>query len=89
MMISPEGYLALLKGDSFEELVAERKRLVDEINELEEIVYEKVHKDERWQINPQPDVQYQMMLEYLSKLCILISEKYNKEIVWEEPLRES
>ena len=37
---------------------------------------------EEWGIHPQPDVRYQMYLEYLGKLCELMQKKYNEEYVW-------
>lgn len=49
--------------------------------------YEKVEKagdmsGEGWMIDPQLDVRYHMYLEHLSKLCVFMKEKYNKEYVW-------
>ena len=35
-----------------------------------------------WSIHPQPDVRYQVYLEYLAELCKYMSKKYNKEYVW-------
>ncbi len=84
MMISPNGYVEEHVNDTFEEMIEERKRLVDTINQLEEIAYDEDHSDPQWQFCPGPDVQYQMTLEYLSELCNLLKEKYNKEIVWGE-----
>ena len=37
---------------------------------------------EEWNIHPQPNVRYQMYLEYLSELCSFMKEKYNREYVW-------
>lgn len=82
MMISPDGYAENHANDTFEEMIAERKRLVDIINQLEDVAYDKEHTDPKWQFNPGPDVRYQMTLLYLSELCVLLKEKYNEEIVW-------
>ena len=38
--------------------------------------------DEEYNINPSPDVIYQCNLLYLSKLCELIADKFNKEYEW-------
>ena len=84
MMISPRGYISEHENDSFEELIAERKRLTENLDRLEAIVYDKKHSDESWLIHPSPDVQYQMNLEYLAELCGFLEEKYNREIVWGE-----
>ena len=84
MMISPEMYIHEHKNDSFEQLIEEKDDLVQYIKELESIVYDENNNDPSWQIDPGPDVQYQMNLEYLSELCKFISEKYNKEIIWGE-----
>ena len=84
MMISPNMYGELHKDDSFEQLIAERKELIATLEQLEPIAYDKEHRSDEWKIMPAPDVRYQIALEYLSKVCKLIREKYNREIVWGE-----
>ena len=37
---------------------------------------------EEWNISHGPDVRYQVYLQYLSKLCGFMYEKYNQEYVW-------
>lgn len=84
MMISPEGYVLMHKNDSFEELIKERKSLQKKIASLEKIVFAKENDYEEPMVMPGPDVQYQMCLQYLSKLCEFICNKYNREVVWGE-----
>ena len=90
MMISPISYIEELKDNSFEQLIAERDSLIQEIKELEKIAFKKGEDrtDPAWQFHPGPDVRYQMNLEYLAKLCSFIEEKYNREIVYGEELEE-
>lgn len=82
MMISSEMYAEDHKTDTFEELIEIRDNLVDELKTLEKIIFDKEQKDKEWDICPGPDVQYQMTLEYLSKLCIVLHEKYNNEVIY-------
>ncbi len=74
MMISPISYIEELKDNSFEQLIAERDSLIQEIKELEKIAFKKGEDrtDPAWQFHPGPDVRYQMNLEYLAELCSFI-----------------
>lgn len=78
MMISPETYIDELKNKTYKELLKEKDKLLKEISDFEnnKIV------DEEYNINPSPDVIYQCNLLYLSKLCELIADKFNKEYEW-------
>ena len=78
MMISPEAYIDELKNITYKELIKEKDKLLKEISDFEnnKIV------DEEYNINPSPDVIYQCNLLYLSKLCELIADKFNKEYEW-------
>ncbi len=80
MMISPEGYVDNFKDSSYEELIAERDRLIKSIKEYEEKEGERSGSE--WDIKPSPDVIYQWDLECLADLCLLICEKYRTEYVW-------
>jgi hypothetical protein len=80
MMISPEMYLAEHEDKKYKDLLPERDRLVKAILEFENKTYD----PELDGMCPAPEVFYQMNLQYLGKLCELISEKYNKEYVWGE-----
>ena len=84
MMFSPDTFIKQLKDYTFPQLIAEKDSLVIEIKELEKIVYENDRTDPEWNVDPGPDVRYQMNLEYLAALCKLIKEKYNREIVGAE-----
>lgn len=81
MMISPETYVSFHEKDSFDQLIKERKRIIKEIAALEKIVFKDNKSDDAWLIDPDPDVQYQLTLEYLAELCKFMSLKYNREVV--------
>ena len=78
MMISPESYTGMHRNASFEQLIAERNRLLREIRRLEKIVFSEDRSADDWRIKPGPDVRYQMELEYLARLCLMIRTKYNR-----------
>ena len=81
-MISPSGYVNELKDQSYPELIRERDRLIRYIRKFEKNEAAGDRSDPAWGFCPQPDVQYQMNLEYLAALCGLMQEKYNEEYVW-------
>ena len=81
-MISPSAYVMDLEKATFEEIIEKREELLEEIENLEKIVFDKEKKDSDWKIDPGPDVRYQVSLEYLAELCQLLSSKYNEEIAW-------
>lgn len=78
MMISPESYIDELKNKTYKELIKEKNKLLKEISDFEN---NKI-ADEEYNIDPSPDVIYQCNLLYLSKLCELIADKFNKEYEW-------
>lgn len=78
MMISPEAYIDELKNKTYKELIKEKNKLLKEISDFEN---NKI-ADEEYNINPSPDVIYQCNLLYLSRLCELIADKFNKEYEW-------
>ena len=78
MMISPESYIDELKNKNYKELIKEKNKLLKEISDFEN---NKI-ADEEYNINPSPDVIYQCNLLYLSRLCELIADKFNKEYEW-------
>ena len=78
MMISPETYTGMHRDASFEELIRERNRLLREIRRLEKIVFSEDRSADDWRIKPDPDVRYQMELEYLARLCLMMRTKYNR-----------
>ncbi len=82
MMISPEMYVEQFSDVSYYEMIKERDNLIRYIRKYEKLEKAGDRSGEKWMIDPQPDVRYQMYLEYLSKLCACMKEKYNKEYVW-------
>ena len=82
MMISPASYIEHLQDAGYLELIEERDRLLHFINEYEEKDIAGDRSGDEWSIHPQPDVRYQVYLEYLSELCSLMQEKYNHDYVW-------
>ena len=81
MMISPESYISELKNISYAELLVIRDELITEIRSFEE-KREEVH--EASLKNPSQAAVYQCNLEYLTKLCELISKRYKNEHVINE-----
>ncbi len=82
MMISPEGFAEELSNRSYKELLVERDSLIEEIRRFEKSVDDCTGKGSLY--HPSPEVKYQMNLEYLAQVCLLISQKYNEEYVWDE-----
>lgn len=82
MMISPSGYVEMLKDKTYPELIRERERLTEWIRKFEKDELAGDRSDPAWRMCPSPDVKYQMYLEYLSELCSMMHEKYNTEYVW-------
>lgn len=78
MMISPKGFIQDYIDKPYAELLCVRDELISEIRDFEK------RKPNPTEIimSPSPEVIYQCNLEYLGKLCELISEKYNREFVW-------
>lgn len=80
MMISPENYIDMIKNNSYYNLLKERDCLIREIRRFEK---DKDKSSKELMMEPSPEVQYQMNLQYLAKLCQLISETYNRDSVCE------
>lgn len=79
MMISPDSYIDEFKSKNYKELIKEKDKLLKEISDFEN---NKIPAIE-YNMNPSPDVIYQCNLLYLSKLCELIADKFNKEYEWD------
>ena len=84
MMISPEAYAEKLKTDSLQNLIKEREELLDfilsfETNCIDFQKRELIFSGDGWNIHPSPDVLYQVYLEYLAKVSVAISNKFNQE----------
>lgn len=89
MMISPSSYIDRFKDVEYLDLIKERNHLMKFIIEYEEKDIAGDRSGEEWGIHPQPDVRYQIYLEYLGELCALMSERYNQDYVWgDRTLRE-
>ena len=79
-MISPEGYVSKFENESYEKLLKERDKLIREIRHIEKHREEIMNRENTEIIMcPTPDVFYQVHLEYLGLLCMLISRKFNEE----------
>ena len=81
MMISPNSFVDTLYDKTYEELIRERDDLIRSIRHFEKLEKAGDRSEAAWMIHPQPDVRYQMNLEYLSELCLYMSEKYSTEYV--------
>lgn len=82
MMISPEMYVAQFENATYNEMINERDGLIRYILHFEKMEKAGDRSGDEWTICPTPEVRYQMYLEYLSELCIIMKEKYNQEYVW-------
>lgn len=82
MMISPEMYAEQFKDATYKEMIKERDSLIRYIRKYEKLEKAGDHSGEEWMIHPQPDVRYQMYMEYLAALLLLMKDKYNEEYVW-------
>ena len=78
MMISPQSYVDDLKEKIYEELIKEKDKLIKEIERFEN---NKIADSEIY-MDPSPEVVYQCNLLYLSELCKLVHDKFNKKL-WE------
>ncbi len=81
-MISPDYFAERWKDLSYPKLIRERNRLIRFLKDFEKKEMAGDRSDPEWNYCPSPDVQYQMYLEYLAKLCGIMEEKYNREYVW-------
>lgn len=77
-MISPQSFVDEFDDESYVTLLKERDKLIREIRHFEKHREEIMNSEEAY-ICPSPDVVYQMNLEYLGALCMLISKKFNEE----------
>ena len=57
----------------------ERDELLAYIRTFEENEKKGDRTGKEWQRMPSPDVQYQMDLEYLAAVCLVLAEKYREE----------
>ena len=81
MMVSPESYAALWKDAAYPDMMTERDRLLYFVRDYEEKEKAGDRSGDEWRIHPQPDVLYQVYLEYLGVLCRLMQETYNRDYV--------
>lgn len=72
MMISPGGFIEEYRDKKYKELLPVRDELIESIRAFEA---DTDRSGEGWMMHPSPEVIYQCNLEYLGKLCELISEK--------------
>ena len=77
-MMAPQSYVDDLEGESYEQMIKERDKLIREIRHFEKH-REEIMKSEEAQICPSPDVIYQWNLDALGFLCMSISRKFNEK----------
>ena len=75
-MRSPNALMEDYKNRSYKELLKIRDKLIEDIKD-----FENNPKQSSMIISPSPEVRYQCNLEYLSKICKLIAEKYNYQTI--------
>lgn len=76
-MISPEVFIKTYKNKSYEQLLAIRQSLIDDIRAFEATKSGSI--SDNAMIWPGDKVVYQFDLKYLAKICELIAEKYSLE----------
>ena len=80
MMISPDTYIDERKNKSYKKLIIEWDKLLKDIYNYENSINNKtINIDNMVITEPDPYVRYQCNLLYLSKLLILIKDKYKEE----------
>ena len=84
MMISPDTFIVGYKDKPYLELMKERDSLMESVRWFEQAEIAGDRSDPAWRYCPSPDVQYQVNLEYLSALCQLMQERYNRDYVFGE-----
>ncbi len=84
MMISPDTFIAGYKDKPYLVLIKERERLMESVHRFEQAEMAGDRSDPALRFCPSPDVQYQVNLEYLSALCQLMQERYNRDYVFGE-----
>ena len=84
MMTSPDAYVSQFENAEYLDLIAERDQLISFIQNYEKNEIAGICSEEEVIVSPGPDVQYQVYLEYLAELCILMQRKYNRDYVWGE-----
>ena len=82
MMHSAASYVERLKDSPYLDLIKERDRLIQFLQNYEKNEMAGDRSDPAWQRCPMPDVKYQVYFDYLAALCKLMHEKYNKEYAW-------
>ena len=81
MMHSPVSYVERLKDTPYLELIKERDRLIQFLQNYEKNEMAGDRSDPAWQRLPMPDVRYQVYFEYLAELCRLMKGKYNRDYI--------
>ena len=69
MMSSPNAYISQFENSVYLDLIKERNHLIDYIQSYENSEIAGDRSGEEGGIHPQPDVRYQMYLEYMGKIC--------------------
>lgn len=82
MMVSPDMYIQDLESYDYDTLIEERGKLIADIVEYETKEKSGDRAGDEWMMHPSPEVIYQMNLEYLSKLCLIMKERYSEDYVW-------
>lgn len=79
MMLCPSAYVSVLEDEPYNVLIEKKNNLVEEIKELEEMMFSRESPVGGYDICPSPDVMYQVKLDYLSELCKLMTNRFNAD----------
>ena len=74
MMISPEWFKSNHEKDSYEQLLEERDKLIDDIRRFER---DGTYLGEEF-CSPSPEIRYQHYLLFLARICELIEAKHSE-----------
>lgn len=82
MMSNETAYVRNLKDKDYLQLIEEREKLLEFIIDFEQKEMEGERSPFDWLTHPQLVGKYQVYLENLAELCILMKEKYHKDYIW-------
>lgn len=80
-MISPKNYAEQFSKASYQKMIKERDNLFGDIKNFENMKKAGTDFNGEDMIDPQPDVIYQMNMDYLAELLLIMRRKYNEEYV--------
>ena len=81
MIMSQNFYRRQFKDATYEDLIEERDRLIRFLQEYERLEKAGEPPGAQWTMHPRPVVRYQIYMDYLAELLLLMQERYIAEYV--------